>query len=415
MKNQNQIFSKIEEFYGNKRNHPRFEEIIKQHRARFGEGEIHLFSAPGRTEMGGNHTDHNHGCVLASGIHLDSIAVASKNDSGSIVVHSRGYEQQFEVDLSGLEPVARERESSTALIRGIAGRFRQMNYAIGGFSACISSDVLPGSGLSSSASFEVLIGTIFNHLFNDGRIPAVDIAKIGQYAENTYFGKPCGLMDQIACACGGIVMIDFSNPDDPLVERIQFDLEGCGYRLTITDTGGSHVDLTPDYAAVTWEMREVSRLTGHEYAREVTFDELLANSGKIRESAGDRALLRLFHFIEENRRAAEQAEALKRNDLPKFLDLVNESGNSSYKYLQNVYTTRNIKEQGISLALALTEKFIGKIGTGACRVHGGGFAGTIQAYLPVDHIVEYTRLMDGFFGDGSVKIIKLRESGALMF
>ncbi|MBN1685531.1 MAG: galactokinase [Spirochaetales bacterium] len=408
------IDQRVEEFYGNQDSPPRFQRLVRDYHERFGSAQFSLFSSPGRTEIGGNHTDHNHGSVLAAAINLDSIAVASVNKSNSIVVYSDGYAKPFEVALRDLEPAAAERGSSTALIRGIAARFRQLGFAVGGVSACVSSDVLPGSGLSSSASFEVLIGTILNHLYNAGCVSPVDIAKIGQYAENKYFDKPCGLMDQIACACGGVVMIDFADPQNPVVEKMQLDLRGHGYELIIVDTGGSHEKLTGDYACVAAEMKEVAQLLGHGYAREVTLAELIANNKRIRKSAGDRAFLRMFHFLEENRRVREQTDALKQGDLQKFLSLVNESGDSSYKYLQNIYTQKNIAEQGLALALALSEKYIRETGGGACRVHGGGFAGTIQAFLPAAHVDGYTATVGDVFGRSSVKVIRLRDSGASM-
>ena len=410
--NQEQLCRRVEEFYGNRDNQRRFDRVIERYRGLFGNGGLALFSSPGRTEIGGNHTDHNRGCVLAAAINCDSIAAASKNDLDKIVVYSEGYEKPIEVELRSLEPVAAERGSSTALIRGIAARFRQLGFGVGGFFACVSSDVLPGSGLSSSASFELLIGTIVSHMFNAGGIAPVDIAKIGQYAENRYFEKPCGLMDQIACACGGVVMIDFADPDNPVVSKMRLDLGEHGYVLIIVDTGGSHATLTAEYASVAGEMRKAAEILGHEYAREVTFAELLASSKKVREKAGDRAFLRIFHFLEENRRVHKQVEALKRGDFKKFLSLVNESGNSSYKYLQNIYATKNTAEQGPALALALTEKFIKETGEGACRVHGGGFAGTIQVFLPAAQANEYICMMNGIFGASSAKTISLRDTGA---
>ncbi len=406
-----ELHGKIESFYGNAANIPRFERLIQHHKDLFGSNPVQLFSTPGRTEIGGNHTDHNNGRVLAAAIDLDSIAVASANNTNKIVVYSEGYEKPFEIDVSQTAPVQEEEGSSAALIRGVVGGFRQRNHAVGGLSACVTSEVLPGSGLSSSASFEVLIGTIINYLFNNGTIEPDVIAKTGQYAENTYFGKPCGLMDQIACANGGIVMIDFGRPEDPSVEKMRFDLDGYGFALVIVDTGGNHANLTEDYAAVRREMKEVARVLGYECARQIGLDELMAHNRRIRKMVGDRAFLRVLHFIEENRRVVEQATALKREDLGEFLRLVNESGNSSYKYLQNAYTTQNVSEQGVSLALALSEKLLRERGEGACRVHGGGFAGTIQVFLPAQDVHEYETLMEGLFGSNCTKRINLREAG----
>lgn len=390
----------------------RFKKLHSWYKRRFGESAAHQFSAPGRTEIGGNHTDHNNGRVLAAAIHLDSIAVASANSSKSAIVYSEGYEKPFIVDISRLEPLESERGTSAALIRGLAARFTQLHLSVGGFSACISSNVLPGSGLSSSASFEVLIGTIFNYVFNDGRIDPVTLATMGQYAENEYFGKPCGLMDQIACANGGVLKIDFKDPENPLVEKTAFDLEKHGYALIIVDTGGSHANLTPDYASVRQEMKQVAQVLGHESARGIEFDELMTHNTKIRDEAGDRAFLRVLHFIEENRRVDKQMDALRRDDLPEFLSLVNESGNSSFKYVQNSYSTRQVREQGVSLALALSEMFIRQKGEGACRVHGGGFAGTIQAFIPLIHVDEYIDFIEGVFGLSSATVISLRDTGS---
>ena len=389
----------------------RWDRLAGQFHDRFGTKEARRFSAPGRTEIGGNHTDHNHGKVLAAGIDLDSIAVAAACEERQITVYSDGYPQPFVVALNGLSAVAAERGTTAALIRGIAARFRDLGHVIGGFCACISSDVPVGSGLSSSASIEVLIATILNQLYNAGQVPPEEIAIIGQYAENEFFGKPCGLMDQIACAVGGIVRIDFEAPRAPRVEKIEFDFSGAGYSLLVVDTGGSHADLTEDYAAIPREMKSVAAVFGRRVCRQVSEEDILGRIAGIRGATGDRAILRALHFVRENRRVDLQVEALRRNDMTGFLRLVAESGDSSYRWLQNCYSTHSA-EQGIPLALALAEAFVRKSG-GACRVHGGGFAGTILVLLPHAHTQEFGKLMESALGHGCVRTLRIRPLGSL--
>ena len=379
----------------------------------FDKQERFFFSTPGRTELSGNHTDHNHGCVLAASVNLDSIAVASKNNTQKIVLHSEGFFRPFEVDLKFLEVDEKEKGTTTALIRGIAARFAELGYQTGGFSACMTSDVLPGSGLSSSASVEVLIGSIFNHLFNDGKIPTETIAKIGQYAENEYFGKPCGLMDQMACAVGGIIAIDFENPLQAQVEPITFDFNGEQYSLLIVDTGGNHADLTDDYASIPAEMKAVSAQLNKSTLRELQEDKVIENLAELRNSVGDRAILRALHYFEENKRVLKQTEALKTGDFQKFLELIKLSGISSFRWLQNIYTIKNVREQGVSLALALTEKYITEIGEGACRIHGGGFAGTIQVFLPLQKVSGFKRLIEPVFAKEGIQELSIRPVGTV--
>lgn len=381
----------------------------------FDDQERFFFSTPGRTELSGNHTDHNHGRVLAASVNLDSIAVASKNNSQKIVLHSEGFFRPFEVDLKFLEVDEKEKETTTALIRGIAARFAELGYQTGGFSACMTSDVLSGSGLSSSASVEVLIGSIFNHLYNEGQIPAETIAQIGQYAENVYFGKPCGLMDQMACAVGGIIAIDFKNPQETQIEKIAFDFNIHNYSLIIVDTGGNHADLTDDYASVPAEMKAVAVQLNKSTLRELQEDKLIENLAELRNSVGDRAILRALHYFEENKRVFKQIEALKAGAFQRFLELVKLSGSSSFRWLQNIYTIKNVREQGVSLALALSEKYISEIGEGACRVHGGGFAGTIQVFLPVPKVSGFKRLMEPVFGKESIQELHIRQFGTILF
>lgn len=391
----------------------RLENLANKFRQIFQKNDLHFFSTPGRTEVGGNHTDHNHGRVLAGSVNLDSIAVVAKTGLNIVTMHSQGYNEPFVVDLDQMEKNPGERETTSALIRGIAARFRQLGFSIGGFNACVTSDVLPGSGLSSSASIEVLIGTIFNYLYNSGKISSQQIAIIGQYAENEYFGKPCGLMDQMTCAVGGIVTIDFKSPQAPIVKKVEFDFASQNYNLLVVDTGGNHADLTDDYASVPREMKSVAAEFEVEVCREVSYAELFNKIKELRSKVGDRAILRAFHFLGDNDRVKEQVAALEAGDFQKFLSLVNESGNSSFKWLQNIYTTKNIHEQGISLALAITEKYIGDIGAGACRVHGGGFAGTIQVFLPNDVVEEYIRLIESVFGEGKAVALGIRPYGTL--
>jgi galactokinase len=391
----------------------RYSDLVKKFIQKFGPSEYQLFSTPGRTEIGGNHTDHNLGRVLAASVNLDSIAVASPNGSKIINMYSVSYKGLFSIDLSKLEMIEIEKGSTNALIRGIAARFNQLGYNIGGFNAYVTSDVLAGSGLSSSASIEVLIGTILNLFFNDGAISPEAIAIIGQYSENRYFGKPSGLMDQTACAVGGIITIDFKDPDKPVVEKVNFDFESQNYALVVVDTGGNHADLTDDYAAVPAEMKSVAKEFSKTVCRELNLSELLDKIGPLREKTGDRAILRSLHFLLENERVVLQVKALKENNFIEFLCLVSESGNSSFKWLQNIYTTKNTREQGVTLALALTELFLKNINAGACRVHGGGFAGTIQVFLPQNVIADYINLMGPVFGKNSVLTLNIRQTGTV--
>jgi galactokinase len=394
------------------KNRNRFGEIIKAFNKKFNLKPASYFSVPGRTEISGNHTDHNHGKVIAASINLDSIACVREYDS-VIEIFSEGYEQSFVVNLENLEAIDSEAGTTNALIRGIASRFVQNGFNIGGFNACFASDVLQGSGLSSSASIEVLIGSIFNHLYNDGKILPEEIARIGQYAENVYFKKPCGLMDQMACAIGGIISIDFSDTTNPIVDKLDFDFSSTGYKLVVVDTEGSHSNLTDEYSAIPKEMKQVSNYFGKEYCSEITLAQLIPNIKSLRNKLSDRAILRAIHFLEENKRVEQQKDALKKNEFVKFLQLVNESGNSSYKYLQNIYSSKEIERQEVSLALALSDIFIKENGKGACRVHGGGFAGTIQVFLPDVLVEKYKAFITKIFNEDSVKVLSIRQMGAV--
>jgi galactokinase len=388
----------------------RFKNITKKFNEVFGFEPVRYFSTPGRTEISGNHTDHNHGKVIAANIDLDSIACVAESDSG-VEIFSDGYENPFIINLDNLECIDAEAGTTNALIRGIASRFVNLRFKIGGFKACITSDVLQGSGLSSSASIEVLIGTIFNHLFNDGKISSEEIAMIGQYAENVYFKKPCGLMDQMACAVGGIIAIDFSNSSNPIINKLEFNFSLQNYSLIFIHTGGSHINLTNDYAAIPKEMKEVSAEFGKEYCNQISYSDFVDKVSSIRNKISDRAILRAYHFFKENERVEKQIAALSKNNFKEFLTLVNESGNSSYKYLQNIYSSNDVSYQPISVALAFSEDFITRIGEGACRVHGGGFEGTIQVLIPDKYVSEFTGFINKLFNNFSVLNLKIRQVG----
>lgn len=375
------------------------------------EEDVGIFSVPGRSEISGNHTDHNRGCVLAGAIDRDIIAVAARNTDGVIRFKSEGY-PKTEIDLSEIDdPNNFENYTSKALIAGLAKGFVNSSYSIGGYNAYATTEVLKGSGISSSAAFEVMIGNIFNYFYNDGKVSNVEIAKLSQYSENVYFGKPCGLMDQVACAVGGFVFIDFKDPKDPIVDPIAFSLTDAGYSLAIVNTGGNHADLNDDYASVPYEMKAVAKELGADVLRGFTEADIIAEIPALREKLGDRAVLRALHFIRENDRVGVIREALKNSDVNGFLNGILASGSSSFKYLQNVFTTINVKEQGLSLALALTEGYLdGK--NCAYRVHGGGFAGTIQVFIKNEYIDGYVALMDSVFGEGATMNLKIRPVGA---
>ncbi len=404
--------------YGNdehviNRQHKRYAKLIQLFSSEFDSGNYHLFSTPGRSEISGNHTDHNHGKVIAGSINVDSIAIAAPNNSSNINIISEGYDEKFIVDIKDLKPVVNERESTHALVRGITYRFKELGYNINGFNAVLTSDVLEGSGLSSSASVEVLLGSIFNHLFNCGKINYKELAAIGQYAENNYFGKPCGLMDQVACAAGGMVAIDFEYLDKPNINKLEFDFSKTGYSLLVVDTGSNHTDLTSDYAAIPTEMKSVAKILGKEYLRQIDEEVFYRQIKHLRSSVSDRAILRALHFFEENKRVEMQIKALQKDDFITFLKLVEESGDSSFKYLQNVFAASNPDEQALSLALALSNVFLKNHGAGACRVHGGGYAGTIQVFLPNNLIPEYKSLMNHAFCNDVVKVLSIRKHGAV--
>ena len=377
-----------------------------------GKRELYLLSVAGRSELSGNHTDHNHGKVIAASIDLDIIAVAARSEGDIIRLRSAGFRENC-VDVSEYTaPVEEKFTSSDSLIAGMFASFRQKGYAVGAFDACTTSSVLKGSGLSSSAAFEDMVGTILNHLYNDGNISNIEIAKSAQYAENVFFGKPCGLMDQMACAVGGIISIDFEDPSSPVIEKIDFDVTAEGYNLCIVNTGGNHADLGEDYASIPTEMKAVAAYFGKDFVRQVSVSEIYASLASLRGEVGDRAVLRALHFLSENERVDAQKAALLDGRLEDYFADVVASGRSSFCYLQNVYTNKNISEQGLSLAICLAERYLADK-KGAFRVHGGGFAGTIQAYVAHGDVDGFRALMDSVFGDGACMVLSIRPEGAL--
>ena len=370
-------------------------------------GAVTLFSAPGRTELGGNHTDHQHGCVLCGSVDADILACAAPNGTDTVRIVSEGF-PQVQIELTDLTVREEEQGTSAALVRGVAARMRELGCTPVGFDACMRSDVLSGSGLSSSAAYETLMGNIINH-FGGGGQDAVAIAKVGQYAENVYFGKPCGLMDQMASSVGSAVAIDFADPAAPVVEKVAFDFSACGHALCIIDTVSDHADLTDDYAAITREMGAVADCFGKQVLREVDEEAFFAALPQVRSQCGDRAALRAMHFFAENRRAAQEAQALKNGDFAAFLELVKASGRSSAAMLQNIWSVSDPRKQAVSLALALGEKLLD--GRGAIRVHGGGFAGTIQAFVPDDMLGDFKAGMESVLGEGTCCVMHIRGVG----
>lgn len=368
------------------------------------------FSAPGRTEISGNHTDHQHGCVLAAAVSLETVADVTLNGTDLIRVASQGY-APVEVNVKDLAVREAEKNTTAALIRGVAAAFAQRGAKLQGFDASVRSTVLPGSGLSSSAAFEVLMGTIFNELFFEKRLSAVEVAQIGQYAENVYFGKPSGLMDQTASSVGGMVFIDFNDPAAPVVERLDFDFSAAGHALCIIDSGADHANLTHEYAAIPVEMQAVARHFGREVLRDVPEADFFAALPKLRGAVPDRAILRALHFFQENRRVQRQAQALRDGDFDAFLRLTQESGSSSWVYLQNVTPAGETQHQAMAVALALCDTLLQ--GRGAYRVHGGGFAGTVQAFVPNDRLEQFRAGIDAVLGVGSCHVLSIRPEGGI--
>ena len=368
------------------------------------------FSAPGRTEIGGNHTDHQHGCVLAAAVNLETVADVTLNDKNCICIQSEGY-PEFSVSLNDLQVHPEEMNTTAALVRGVAAAFARRGAKLKGFDAAIHSTVLPGSGLSSSAAFEVLIGTILNELFFHKKLSAIEIAQIGQYAENVYFGKPCGLMDQMASSVGGMVYIDFADSEHPIVEKIDFDFQKEGYDLCIIDSGADHADLTDEYAAITRELKELCTFFGKEYLRQIPETDFMAALPKLGETVSDRAILRAMHVYRENDRVIAQATALKNGMLETFLRLVTESGHSSWMYLQNINPAGAVQKQPVAFALALCDSLLR--GKGAYRVHGGGFAGTVQAFVPHHMLDGFKEAVEAGLGKGTCHVLNVRSYGGI--
>lgn len=388
---------------------PRYVRLLNEFIKLFGEDrDVIITSAPGRTEVCGNHTDHNNGKVLAASVNLDAVAVAAKNDEGIVRVKSDGHAMNV-VDVSELLPDESEFGHSTAMVRGVVAKIEGMGYQIGGLDCVTASDVIGGSGLSSSAAFEVLLGTTLSYLYNNGVISAVDIAKTAQYSENVFFGKPCGLLDQMASSVGTFVTIDFESTENPKIKKVDFDFSKSGHSLCIVDTGGSHSDLTDDYAAVRAEMESVAKALGKDVLREINYNDFKAAVPSLFGKVSDRALIRAYHFYRENIRVEKAVAALESNQFDEFKKMINESGRSSYMYNQNVYTPKNPAEQKLSLALCISEEVLGV--NGAYRVHGGGFAGTIQAFVPNELLEQYKTAVESVFGKGSCHVLIIRPVG----
>ncbi len=390
----------------------RYQEALHKFEELFGEQDVEIYSAPGRSEVGGNHTDHQHGEVLAASINLDAIAVVSKSKEKVIKLLSDGY-PMISVDLKDLEMRKGETGTSAGLIRGMAYGLKKNGHQIGGFCAYVTSDVLNGAGMSSSAAFEVLVGTILSGLYNDMSISPVEIAQVAQYSENVYFGKPCGLMDQMACSVGGLIHIDFADPKNPVVEKVDVDFSAYHHSLCITDTKGSHADLTDDYALIPQEMKKVAKFFGKDFLREIEVEEFYQKIPKIREACGDRPVLRALHFFEEDKRVELEVAALREGNFQGFLKTVQESGDSSFKYLQNIYTNKDVQNQSVSMGLAVSDSILSA--HGVSRVHGGGFAGTIQAFVSDDFVETYRDKLDHLYGKGSCHVLKVRPFGGIQF
>lgn len=387
----------------------RYVAAVEKYISLYGDNEVEIYSAPGRSEVGGNHTDHQHGCVLAAAINLDAIAVVGKTER-EIKILSDDFDIKA-IDVNDLAVKQEEAGTSEALVRGVLAKLKELNYQIGGFNAFITSDVIMGAGLSSSAAFETIIGTILSGLYNDMTVDPVLIAQIGQYAENVYFGKPCGLMDQCASSVGSLINIDFKDIDKPVVRKVDVDFSKFEHSLCIVDTKGSHADLTDEYAAIPAEMKKIANYFNKEFLREVDEQEFFDNIAKVREIGNDRAVLRAIHLFTENKRVDLQVAALNAGDFDEFKRLIKASGDSSYKFLQNVYANSDVFNQSVSIGLAMSEKILGD--NGVCRVHGGGFAGTIQAFVEDDYVEAYKQGIEKYFGEGSCHILKIRKYGGM--
>ena len=403
------------ELYGAEKaeeNRARYRYVAERFEKTYGERDIKLFTSPGRTEISGNHTDHNHGKVLAGSINLDCVGAAAPNGTDTIRILSETFHQNFSIHLSDLKPSA-GMSGTIDLTKGILKGFEERGYKVGGFDAYITSNVISAAGVSSSASYEMLICSMLNTMFNEGKMDVVTYAHIGKYAENKFWNKASGLLDQMACAVGGMITIDFEDPTKPVVEKIDFDFAKQGYNLVIVNTGKSHADLNADYSSVPSEMKSVAQVLGHDVCRRITVKDIEENLSALREKVGDRAVLRALHFLAEDDRVDAQIKALKNGDFNAFLQNVTASGNSSWKWLQNCYSPANYKEQGITVALAFTEMYLAKLGKGACRVHGGGFAGVIAVFLPSENADDYISYIEGLLGKGNAYKMSIRDYGAV--
>lgn len=389
----------------------RYCDLVEKFAKEFGDKEILMFSSPGRTEISGNHTDHNHGKVLAGSINLDCVGIAAKNDSSKVNIVSETFDQRFTIELDQMEP-SEKKAGTMDLVKGLMKGFQESGYEIGGFDAYITSNVISSAGVSSSAAFEMLLCSMMNKFFNDNRMDTVAYAHIGKYAENVYWDKASGLLDQMACAVGGLITIDFKEPTAPVVEKIDFDFASQNHSLIIVQTGRGHADLSADYSSVPNEMKKVAEYFGKEVCAEITEEQVLEHLKAVREYAGDRSVMRALHFFEENKRVETMVAALKNGNFAEFLSGITASGNSSWKWLQNCYTNSSYQEQGISVALALTELFIAKKQKGACRIHGGGFAGVIMTMLPNEIVDEYVAYIEKALGEGSAYRMSIRPYGA---
>lgn len=403
------------ELYGErgvKENLERYRMVAEGFKETYGDGDILFFSAPGRTEISGNHTDHNHGKVLAGSINLDCVGAAAKNGTDTVRILSETFHQKFIISLKDLKP-SRDMSGTIDLTKGLLQGFKERGFEIGGFDAYITSNVISAAGVSSSASYEMLICSMLNTFFNNGAMDVVAYSHIGKFAENKFWNKASGLLDQMACAVGGLITIDFKEPEKPVVEKIDFDFGAKDHSLIIVNTGKGHADLSADYSSIPIEMKKVAGYFGKEVCAEITKQQVIENLAAVREAAGDRSVMRALHFFEENKKVEAEVAALKNNDFEAFLACITASGNSSWKWLQNVYTTANVQEQGISIALALTELFIEEKKRGACRVHGGGFAGVIMVMIPNDLVEEYTTYIEKALGEGNAYRMSIRPYGAI--
>ena len=389
----------------------RYIKAIESFEELFGEKEVEIYSAPGRSEIGGNHTDHQLGRVLAASINLDAIAIVAKKENG-VVLKSEGY-PMINVSLADLLPKKEEEGTSEGLIRGVAAKLKEEGYEIGGFEAYVTSDVLNGAGMSSSAAFEVLTGNILSGLYNEGKVSPVLIAQAGQYAENVFFGKPCGLMDQMASSVGNLIFIDFADVKNPVIKKVNVNFEDFDHSLCIIDTKGSHADLTDEYAAIPEEMKKVAAYFGKEVLHQIDKNEFYIHIPEIRKVAGDRAVLRAMHWFEETDRVIDQVNALEKEDFEGFKSLIKASGDSSFKYLQNVYSVKNLSRQEMAVGLAFSDVILK--GRGVSRVHGGGFAGTIQAFVPTKVTEDYVKEMEALYGAGSCYVLRIRPVGGFSF